>query len=720
MLHTRVACRARTWDVLDVRRDEDVTWWWLRQDRDAPRLLAAPPDIVTPLAADARRVSRRAWLRAMLARLRAEVPSWWPATAARLPIDELPWQCVAAMLVLSGRHRRVLVADPVGMGKTVQAALLLREVHDRDPEACSLVVTPAGLVAQWARELRHRAGLDATVIDAARLRIEALMPARLVDESRRGACWLVSIDLLRQADVTPLFTRLAWTLTVVDEAHAAAPATARLEAVRAIADSSARVLLLTGTPTAGGVAGLQALRAIGARHHEPPMPILRREPARPGPARRSCVLHVRLDRQHAALCARLDAFAARARADRGGVGLLPALVLRRRAASCPDAIARSLERRLTTLDASAAHGGPHQPALFDDIEDRDEAWLRLPAWRDEAAERRELEELLALARRLSPHGRKLAAVARLLRRGREPALVFTAYVDTARALRDRLEGVRLALVHGRLPDALRAQAIDAFTTGDADVLITTDASAEGLNLQARCRLVVHADLPVSPRLLAQRTGRVDRLGQHRRVHEVLLASQATEDVEMLARLETGTAEDAAWLEGPGADREHRRTRIAQACWVHTDDTPVTSRTGPRRLTCALTPARWRRLRARWQLPASAAGLQVARLTVSGTTPLATTHLSAAVATPRDGTPAGDAIERLLAHRLRRERARARRLDAWQEQAEAHASRERARTTSHGLFAQHDDTRAPTWRTEPALTVRMVGTLAMRGSEAPSR
>ena len=187
--------------------------------------------------------------------------------------------------------------------------------------------------------------------------------------------------------------------------------------------------------------------------------------------------------------------------------------------------------------------------------------MRVGAWSDEREERDELERILTLARRLPPAGRKLHAVARLVRRCHEPAVVFTAFVDTLRALRVCLRDARVVVVHGQQPDALRAQAIEAFTWGDADVLLTTDASAEGLNLHARCRLVVHAEVPVSARSFLQRTGRVDRYGQTRRVHAVVFASATVEDRDALARLRAKADDADEWLAGVSPPT-CRRTALA--------------------------------------------------------------------------------------------------------------------------------------------------------------
>ena len=122
----------------------------------------------------------------------------------------------------------------------------------------------------------------------------------------------------------------------------------------------------------------------------------------------------------------------------------------------------------------------------------------------------------------------MRALLRLLRRVREPAIVFTEYRDTADRLRDALmrAGHRVVVLHGGLTAVERRTAIEEFNKGDA-LLVATDAASEGLNLQHRCRLVVHFELPWTPSRLHQRCGRVSRIGQTLPVHEVALVADDT-------------------------------------------------------------------------------------------------------------------------------------------------------------------------------------------------
>jgi len=156
------------------------------------------------------------------------------------------------------------------------------------------------------------------------------------------------------------------------------------------------------------------------------------------------------------------------------------------------------------------------------------AVLGAPGLAHAPGERRLLGAVLEAAQRASHAESKTRVLRRLLRRIREPAIIFTEYRDTlirlsvALAAKDRT----LLLLHGGMNPAERARVQRTFNEGGS-VLLATDAAAEGLNLHASCRLVVHHELPWSVSRLEQRAGRVDRLGQHRRVHEVGLVASTT-------------------------------------------------------------------------------------------------------------------------------------------------------------------------------------------------
>jgi len=218
---------------------------------------------------------------------------------------------------------------------------------------------------------------------------------------------------------------------------------------------------------------------------------------------------------------------------------LIASVISRRAASSAEAVHGSFMRRLALLERKIH---PERQTVLpwedDDPDTVSDAVLGGPGLRDIAHEVEWLRRLADLALAARPDPSKLSVIRRLLRRTREQLLVFSEYRDVAQlvaaALADRCQ---VAALHGALSSRERHQVVHAFSSGRVRVLVATDAAGEGLNLQARCRLVVNMELPWTPRRLEQRIGRVDRLGQRRRVHAIHLAHRGSYEGTVIARLE---------------------------------------------------------------------------------------------------------------------------------------------------------------------------------------
>ena len=165
--------------------------------------------------------------------------------------------------------------------------------------------------------------------------------------------------------------------------------------------------------------------------------------------------------------------------------------------------------------------------------------LGAPGLRSARIERAWLTLLIEASRNAARDESKPRALMRLLRRCREPALIYTEYRDTLdppRAHARPSNATSHALLHGGLGADARRAALARFTSGDARILLTTDAAGEGLNLHQRCRLVINVELPWNPNRLEQRIGRVDRLGQTRTVHAVHLVAAGTAEEQMLTRL----------------------------------------------------------------------------------------------------------------------------------------------------------------------------------------
>jgi superfamily II DNA or RNA helicase len=523
------------------------------------RTLMKPFDRIIPLSTriHPRVVTERAWARRVFFSLTHSRPFGSVGSAASAGIDILPFQLEPALAVLRHGCTRVLLADEVGLGKTIQAGLLLAELSADNSAFRGLVLAPAALIAQWSNELRERFGLEANRVDAGWLSTQSRnLPSHVNPWSLPG-CYVASIDLLKRPEVLRPLEDVTWDIVIADEAHNAAIGSARLAAAHAIASRARRVLLMTATPPDGDPAQLAALLGIGA--FEDPIVQFRRTRADAGlPSRRRTVmLHVRLSAAERRMHRLLDRYTAtvwrEAATNRDSPARLITTLLRKRALSSAASLACSVQRRIALLAGAPPNEGRQfllplgeEDAAADDIDD---GLLGAPGLVDAVRERAMLARLENLALAVARFESKIRALARLVRRVRQPAIVFTEYRDTLARIETALRsaGHLPFLLHGGMSARERADVVCLFNE-EGSLLLATDAAAEGLNLHRRCRLVIHFELPWTPARLEQRTGRVDRLGQMRTVHEVVLVARDTAErlvlVPLLKRVRTAVESGA--------------------------------------------------------------------------------------------------------------------------------------------------------------------------------
>ncbi len=512
------------------------------QDTRALTVIAPFDDIQAIRTSDLPlRTGRGRWRTAARMLLAAHGPAGTLKAASSAAMTLLPYQLEPAIALLHGHGCRLLLADDVGLGKTVQALLALAELRGSGVVSRALVLCPAGLRDQWAAEAGTRFGIDLAVVDQEAMRRSRRDLPPEVNPWSVPPVVVTSVDFVKRPEVLPLALRAPWDLVVVDEAHGTTGSTDRHEAVSALCARAAYVLLLTATPHSGNDDAFRSLVDTGA--HGDPLLVFRRTRREIGLAsfRRIHTRTIVSSSAERAMHAALDAFAAEVRRERrhrggGDIPLFLAL-LYKRACSGAFALAESVQRRLAMLEADSPEAAEEQLLLpIADEGELDAAdvppmW-REPALHDVARERRLLSAVLGAARVAEGADSKQARLRRLLGRVREPVIVFTEYRDTLLHLR-RQVAPSAAVVHGGLTREERRAALAEFArTG---VLLATDAAGEGLNLQEHCRLVVSLELPWNPMRLEQRIGRVDRIGQVRRVHAVHLVS-ASREMGLLARL----------------------------------------------------------------------------------------------------------------------------------------------------------------------------------------
>jgi superfamily II DNA or RNA helicase len=544
----RVRLRGARWRVVDIHVYDAcrvVTLAGLAPPHlGVERRVIEPFDRVDPIERrrEPRVVGAERWRRACRALIGADTPAGSLAAARSARIELLPHQLEPALAIVAGLGTRVLLADAVGLGKTIEAALIGAELLARGWIERILVLTPSGLRDQWRQELSERFGLDATVVDATELRRRAAALPIGVNPWSTAPLAIASIDYVKRAEVLPAVSACRWDVVVLDEAHGVAGDSDRHLAARTLCARAPYVALLTATPHSGDQTTFDALRRLGSLDADPLLVFRRtRAELRIQPRRRVHTLRVRPTRSERRMLSALARYGTAVRTETNGAWLALS-VLHKRAFSSAWALLRSVERRLTMLAGTAAADAEQMALPLIDASgeflpaDDEPEWPADLTLSDPIRERRLLAAVEAACRAVGSSESKIGALARLLRRTSESAIVFTEYRDTLLHLQRRLAGLPVIALHGGLTRQERTQALAAFSSKTRSILLATDAAGEGLNLHRACRLVVNLELPWNPMRLEQRIGRVDRIGQHRAVHAVHLVARNTGETRIFDRL----------------------------------------------------------------------------------------------------------------------------------------------------------------------------------------
>lgn len=481
---------------------------------------------------------------------------------------------------------RYLLADDPGAGKTIMAGLYMKELILRRSGDRILVVTPANLRPQWARELADRFDLDFVQLDSGTFdATPTLNPWEQYDRV------IVSRDFLKAQRVREAFesAEREWDLAILDEAHGYTIATdgkgyiknrsERYKAAETVSRKAHRLILLSATPHSGRDASLWALLRLldldawGDRcpkHLQVPEHSYRKIPKEQMKdmagkplflPRYPHTFDYDLEGEELALYEAVTNFVSgelrEIRGDRGSSAAGFALtIMQRRLASSVRAIARTLERRLARIESALENPEAYlrrrrdfQASVTseDDAEDLDEAdrWVleeqALNEWLPDTvaaleAEREALGPLLAQAQELEQKRteRKLTELIDViksqgLREDRsKQLLIFTEHRDTLDYLVENLQGdFEVAVIHGGLKLAERI-AQERYFRERAQIMVATEAAGEGINLQF-CHLMVNYDIPWNPNRLEQRMGRIHRIGQTEPVHVFNLVAGNTRE-----------------------------------------------------------------------------------------------------------------------------------------------------------------------------------------------
>lgn len=487
---------------------------------------------------------------------------------ASLAVQPRSYQLVPLLMALRQETVRLLISDDVGIGKTVEAGLIMAELLALgEARSVSVLCSPA-LAEQWQRELREKFGLEAELVlpSTARRLQRSVVGSESIFE--RYPVTVVSTDFIKSDRRRHEFLRTAPDLIVVDEAHTAVTdggagggkaRSQRHDLVRALAsDDSRHLILVTATPHSGKEESFRNLiglldpdlatvdleaasgRALLAQHYvQRRRADIRRflDETTPFPEdRQTQEVPYALSPEYAALFEDVLAYARTSiRADgtrlQQRVSYWSALALLRSLASSPRAAAQTLSTRAARVESAEEADAIGRSVVLDETDDEGaEVSDVVPGADDSETTRREQRILRdfrdrALALEGKPDaklGRLVKVVKGLLADGFQP-IVFCRFIDTADYVGAELEqalsrNATVAVVTGTLPPEERTARIAALADmGGHRVLVATDCLSEGVNLQDQFQAVVHYDLAWNPTRHEQREGRVDRFGQQAKV-----------------------------------------------------------------------------------------------------------------------------------------------------------------------------------------------------------
>lgn len=496
----------------------------------------------------------------------------------RIAVEPRPYQLVPLLMAMRLNPVRLLVADDVGIGKTIEATLIARELLDRGEIDRFAVLCPPHLAEQWQRELAQKFHIEAELVlssTVGRLERRCRPGESLFDRFRNV---IVSMDFIKSPRRRDDFVRACPELVIVDEAHTCTLADkagkgrqARHELVKRLTESEDRhVILVTATPHSGNESAFRSLLGLlDDRFAELPTDIetKEREAVRKKLAqhlvqrrRRDIEEYLEtetefpnrddkeesyvLSKDYKAFVDEAFKFARGILKDERGekrhrrVRWWSALALLRAIASSPRAAAATLKNRAATADAATTEEVDDlgRRVVLDQEDSDSVETLDFTPGGDvsEPADRSVKDKLRSLAKEAERlEGKKDAKlqgvidhVKDLLEKKHNP-IIFCRFIETANYvaehLRDALkkQKAEVVAITGQLPPKERESRIEQLGKFEPRVLVCTDCLSEGVNLQESFDAVLHYDLSWNPTRHEQREGRVDRFGQPSRKVRVI-------------------------------------------------------------------------------------------------------------------------------------------------------------------------------------------------------
>lgn len=531
--------------------------------------------------------------------------------AANFKILPLPHQLLAVNFVLEHFKPRVLIADEVGLGKTIEAILLYEELKSRHMVKSVLIVTPSGLCRQWQEELKEKFSEDFAIYDKSTIASLKQLHGEETNIWNLSKKIITSIDFIKPKKIhselneNTVKTRewhnknvfeaafnAGFDMVIFDEAHKLTKSlegdeTARYKIGKELSDRVPIFILLSATPHQGDSAKFKNLLSLIDPYQFYKTSDITSEKVKEVTVRNNkravvdfdgnrlfkqritslCKISRQEDSDrieielYEAVTEYVSKFYNIAKAQNNQTFAFLLMIYQRMVSSSSQAILKSLSKRLNLLTETRSDGPKIVDAILydelniDDIEDASTE-TQLSALEDNTEvsknaelnskylemEIEQLEKCVDLARK-SAIGRNDAKFKKLIEiidevkiRENEIKLkiiIFTEFVETQSYLNKCLKnlGYETAIINGNLSNEEKTQQKKLFKE-KAQILISTDAGGEGINLQF-CRVMINFDLPWNPMKLEQRIGRIDRIGQE---HDVKIINfQLLDTIEQYVR-----------------------------------------------------------------------------------------------------------------------------------------------------------------------------------------
>lgn len=511
-------------------------------------------------------------------------------------IDVTPHQVEAAHEILTSHDQRYLLADEVGLGKTIEAGIVIEELMSRGRAERVLIVTPASLKMQWQAEMQDKFDQDYVIYD--RGYVENIRSAISADNVwEHDDLIITSIDFAKQEadsddeeDMLEPLSRTEWDVVVFDEAHhltarrdsdGQRDLTQRYRVGEEVCPNTDALLFLTGTPHKGKsdqfyfmVDLIEPYRFEDENDLTPEELddlMIRRLKTNPNmvhsdgtpmfPEKEINTLSVEFTSEEDELYQDITDYLRNSyrlgeeqESQAAGFSMV---IYQKRLVSSIRAIQKSLKRRAEVLKNGGSNRlSPSASSLLDQYRERpetltdsqrqhvEEELQNVSMEQDPEQRMKELElveDLVDRARAISidSKARRLrTAIENLLDADpNEKVLVFTEYTDTLEYLRDEiLSDYDVAQIHGGLAQSARRDQVEKFRQ-EANIMLATDAAREGINLQF-AHIMINYDLPWNPIRIDQRMGRLHRYGQDQKVNIYNLFVEDTRESDILETLVT--------------------------------------------------------------------------------------------------------------------------------------------------------------------------------------